>query len=320
MAESESTPRKWFKTHRAGGQCLALGCQAPSKTRGYCGTHYSRIRLGKPLEDPLVVKGLRVEKACAACGSVMKLRPAIAKEQVFCSRACSNVSRPSARARLGYCRWCHGESTRVVKRDKDAGLYCSPACYTKKKKHVAAERAALSAIASNWLPRPNPLVVSEMAALARISRRPVVARLTYRPCANGCGQVMHGYMEYSRTCAPCKAEIVRAKRKTDAHKARKRIEKGIRRARTRAAITERIDPKQLFAKDGWKCYLCGIDTPMSLMGTNHGDAPTVDHVVPLARGGHHVWSNVRCACRSCNSRKSDKHYESMGYGGSSVYG
>jgi 5-methylcytosine-specific restriction endonuclease McrA len=30
---------------------------------------------------------------------------------------------------------------------------------------------------------------------------------------------------------------------------------------------------------------------------------SIDHVIPLARGGRHSLSNFECLCRSCNSRK-----------------
>ncbi|MFF1597681.1 HNH endonuclease [Streptomyces mirabilis] len=32
---------------------------------------------------------------------------------------------------------------------------------------------------------------------------------------------------------------------------------------------------------------------------------TVDHVIPLAKGGTHDRANLRVLCRSCNSRKRD---------------
>jgi 5-methylcytosine-specific restriction endonuclease McrA len=34
--------------------------------------------------------------------------------------------------------------------------------------------------------------------------------------------------------------------------------------------------------------------------------PTVDHVVPVSRGGTASMENLVVACRSCNSRKGDK--------------
>jgi 5-methylcytosine-specific restriction endonuclease McrA len=36
----------------------------------------------------------------------------------------------------------------------------------------------------------------------------------------------------------------------------------------------------------------------------HRRAPTVDHIVPLANGGHDVRVNVQLAHFGCNSRKS----------------
>lgn len=35
-------------------------------------------------------------------------------------------------------------------------------------------------------------------------------------------------------------------------------------------------------------------------------ADTIDHVIPLARGGRHAEGNLAPACRSCNSSKGDK--------------
>jgi 5-methylcytosine-specific restriction endonuclease McrA len=35
-------------------------------------------------------------------------------------------------------------------------------------------------------------------------------------------------------------------------------------------------------------------------------APTVDHIIPLARGGSHTWDNVQLAHHLCNSLKGDR--------------
>jgi hypothetical protein len=32
-------------------------------------------------------------------------------------------------------------------------------------------------------------------------------------------------------------------------------------------------------------------------------APELDHIIPLASGGAHVWDNVQCTCRKCNGEK-----------------
>ena len=66
---------------------------------------------------------------------------------------------------------------------------------------------------------------------------------------------------------------------------------------------EPISKREVFERDGWRCYLCGCDTPKHLSGTTDPNAPELEHVVPLAKGGSHTWDNVRCACRRCNRAK-----------------
>ena len=63
-----------------------------------------------------------------------------------------------------------------------------------------------------------------------------------------------------------------------------------------------IQPLAVFARDRWTCKLCSqpIDQwrqrPDPMAGT-------VDHILPLARGGTHTWGNVQSAHLGCNSRK-----------------
>jgi hypothetical protein len=79
-----------------------------------------------------------------------------------------------------------------------------------------------------------------------------------------------------------------------------------RRARKRALPFEDVNPIDVLNAGGWHCYLCGCSTPRSLRGTRARNAPQVDHVIPLARGGHHVRSNLACICLACNQRKSSR--------------
>lgn len=51
-----------------------------------------------------------------------------------------------------------------------------------------------------------------------------------------------------------------------------------------------------FAMFGDRCWMCGVA----------GVDLHMDHVKPVARGGPHMLSNIRPACKPCNSRKSDR--------------
>ena len=88
-------------------------------------------------------------------------------------------------------------------------------------------------------------------------------------------------------------------------KQRKRIAKARRKARKRGALCENVDPYLVFQRDGWRCRLCGVRTPGRLRGRMADNAPELDHIVPLAKGGPHAYHNTQCLCRKCNLRKAD---------------
>lgn len=57
----------------------------------------------------------------------------------------------------------------------------------------------------------------------------------------------------------------------------------------------------VLARDKRTCQYC------------HGAGDTMDHVVPRARGGKHVWENVVAACKRCNAKKDDKLLSEIGW-------
>lgn len=78
-----------------------------------------------------------------------------------------------------------------------------------------------------------------------------------------------------------------------------------RRARKRNAFVEVVYRKKVFERDGYRCHLCNRKTNPDRL-VPHPRAPTIDHVIPLARGGTHEPSNCRTACFLCNSKKGDR--------------
>ena len=49
---------------------------------------------------------------------------------------------------------------------------------------------------------------------------------------------------------------------------------------------------RIFERDGYKCLLCGAMEDL-----------TIDHIIPVYRGGSDEDNNLQILCRSCNSRK-----------------
>ena len=55
--------------------------------------------------------------------------------------------------------------------------------------------------------------------------------------------------------------------------------------------------KVLFNRDAWRCQYCSEELVW--------DSVTIDHILPISRGGKTSWSNCVTACRTCNKTKAD---------------
>lgn len=80
-----------------------------------------------------------------------------------------------------------------------------------------------------------------------------------------------------------------------------------KRARRHGVEYEPVNVTKVFDRDGWKCQICGTRTPKARRGSINGNAPELDHRIPLSKGGGHVYSNVQCACRRCNCAKGNSN-------------
>jgi 5-methylcytosine-specific restriction endonuclease McrA len=91
------------------------------------------------------------------------------------------------------------------------------------------------------------------------------------------------------------------------------IRKDKRVRKMRAVVVDKdITIEKLYRRDKGKCYICGRLCDWNDYEVKNGafiannSYPSIDHVIPLSKNGKHTWSNIRLACRGCNSAKSDK--------------
>jgi 5-methylcytosine-specific restriction endonuclease McrA len=63
-----------------------------------------------------------------------------------------------------------------------------------------------------------------------------------------------------------------------------------------------VDRMAVFERDRWTCQLCRHPVDRSLPPGHPGSA-TLDHVVPLSRGGGHDQANLQLGHWSCNKAK-----------------
>jgi hypothetical protein len=67
--------------------------------------------------------------------------------------------------------------------------------------------------------------------------------------------------------------------------------------RARHQILDKVK-KAVFKRDGYICLCCGATEDL-----------TVDHIVPISKGGNNKASNLQTLCFNCNLRKGDSYFD-----------
>lgn len=270
------------------------------------------------LFGPIAVKN-NDGRLCIGCGSELKLR-ATAK---YCSKACGRRHRDSLRVRSEIdaakdakapgrqCVWCF----EIFKSHRKEQRYCDKTCSTAA--NIALRWARVSRM------RVSYSVCRPICRCCGVRYTATVPQ--QRLCSSACREIDSRIRSLkhntandnrdraSRPCAECGIEFSPEygnKRRLycaqECMRRRvKRVSKVRRRAAERGVACEPVDPFTVFDRDGWVCQICGIETPRDRRGTCAADAPELDHIHPLSKGGAHTHANTQCACRSCNSMKSD---------------
>lgn len=78
-----------------------------------------------------------------------------------------------------------------------------------------------------------------------------------------------------------------------------------RRARKWNAFIEAINEKEIFLRDGWICQICKRRVNKRLSWPSPFSA-SLDHIIPLKKGGTHEAKNVQLAHLRCNLSKCDR--------------
>ena len=75
------------------------------------------------------------------------------------------------------------------------------------------------------------------------------------------------------------------------------------------AYDSSVTLKKLIKRDGLRCAICGEMCDLNDHSWSKYSGPmypSIDHIIPMSKGGGHIWSNVQVAHIICNSIKSDK--------------
>ncbi len=63
---------------------------------------------------------------------------------------------------------------------------------------------------------------------------------------------------------------------------------------------------RLLKRDGNKCWICSKPLSRSVRDENSPQYITFDHIVPLSKGGHDEWYNIRLAHQLCNRNRGNQ--------------
>jgi len=98
----------------------------------------------------------------------------------------------------------------------------------------------------------------------------------------------------------------KAHRQTAGYKAsRRELKRNREHIKRSKGIGDRITIPDLMKKHKSRCVNCRTIC-VKPEGYNWDNEANIDHVLPIAAGGLHIWSNVQLLCRRCNMAKGDK--------------
>lgn len=79
----------------------------------------------------------------------------------------------------------------------------------------------------------------------------------------------------------------------------------IRRAHLATVVVETFDRREIYARDRWVCGICGRKVDWRL-AYPHPQSASLDHIVPVSKGGDHTRANTRLAHFGCNSARGNR--------------
>jgi 5-methylcytosine-specific restriction endonuclease McrA len=247
--------------------CSVENCGRPGRSNGWCQAHYLRLMKVGDVQADIPIRVSRPGSTCVVDG-------------------CERLIHGRGFCKLHYLRWSRSgevggpQSTRRVNQGTD--------CSVNSCGRPADSRGYCVAHHLRWLTSGD--VRAQVPIMEMQPQRG-------RPCSmKDCEKDA-----FSRgLCRPHWRRKHQAEKPwiyTDAQAART--------ARTRTTRVERVRRIDVFDRDGWVCLLCHVSIDPGLKYPDPMSA-SIDHIVPLARGGVHSMANCQAAHLGCNVRKGSR--------------
>lgn len=267
------------------------------------------------------------KRTCRHCGA--NIPSGAHKRRIYCSKSCGRKST----YRRKYPEWhlvgggpcSHCAETIPTRPGSVEPDYCSPECrrdaararakanYERTKDQVNAESRARSAARraaiTKVCPQCGEPFTPERSLKQRYCSKRCLGAATRDSAGTECSETDCGRPVRAKgLCNMHYKRVLRAEgRMNDVNwNERRRAAWKARYALTRGAPdAEKFDYREIYERDGWVCGICSEPVDPDLAWPDPMSV-SLDHVIPVSRGGRHVRENAQCAHLTCNVRKLDR--------------
>lgn len=308
-------------------QCSIDGCVRPVHGQGWCSLHHGRwLAHG----DPNIViapkdakrKPGRVTKICPTCGSEFSIKISHAAKTTYCKRACYLAVAQSPREPQP-CAGCG----KLVPPESESAKWCSRACRSrhpdaqatvsawreknkeKRKEYDRIRHAAdpvhhRATVAAWRKANPDKVSASNKAWIRANKERKEATRKAWALAHPRDPDEKRAYNAAYRVANRDRlSACMKAWAKANPDKTRAYGQK--RRAYIRRVPHEPVSYRYLHERDGGKCPFCHKRINLDLLYPDPL-SPSVDHIIPLSRGGDDTRANKQLTHLVCNYRKHTK--------------
>lgn len=223
-------------------------------------------------------KRTRWGRTCIGCGAAFVMKNGTRRKGLYCTRECA---------------WKHGRLTAGQLQEKRNADKCKDLILLQNSVSDGHRAWLGNWKKCNWCLKS--FYNTGESDLCSLTCRFNIRRGSTRECIE-CNQVMdRRECGKSRLCSRCKSDRV------DSMKCKLKSQ---RRQKIKTATIERVVRRKVFEADRYHCWIC-LGICRREYDSNDPASPTIDHVVPLAKGGKHSYANCRTAHAICNSLKGD---------------
>lgn len=289
---------------------------------GYCGNEFessikkifcskecaSKFHGEKHQKERKESRNSRNRKQCEVCGKEF-----IDKSSSLTAKYCSDECRKEAKTKTQICVKCGKE---FKSNKSQICVDCRPKAVKVKCKNCGKETTN-KVYCSKECREANTQYYTKICK--ECGKEFTTSSKTQSRCSEECIKKYQS-KTYTRECKHC-GKVFTTKNEQQLYCSKKCIRKLIsknnelkreRRVHENGQFDKGISLKKLIKKEKNICYLCGKECDSDdfyidergtqISGDNY---PSIEHVIPISKGGTHTWDNVRLAHRGCNSKKSN---------------